>query len=1068
VIRKIVELGPGTGVTDLHARVQTALGVGYRVEKELGGGGMSRVFLAEEVRLGRRVVVKVLPPELSAGVSAERFEREISVAANLQHPHIVPLLTAGSADDLVYYIMPFIDGESLRAKIAREGELPVDEALRIMRDVTDALAYAHRHHLVHRDIKPENVLLSEGHALVADFGVAKAVTASSEDATLTSVGVALGTPLYMSPEQAAADPHIDHRADIYALGALAYEMLSGVPPFTGRSTQAVLAAHLTQAPDALTKHRASVPESLNQVILRCLEKKPADRWQNAGEVLSQIETILTPTRGTHRVGEPVGISSDVLAATDRAHPLRVAGLFGLAALVTLAIVYAAVRALGLPDWVLTVGVALLVVGLPIVLVTGHHERKRALTASRERMTVPAPMEPRPLFTWRNVRWAGGVAFAGLGLVAAAYMIMRVFGIGPVGTLVARGDVRQRDPLVVADFDNSTSDSALAASVTEALRVDLSQSSTIALLDREAVVSVLQRMGRDAAGELKAATAREVAEREGAKAFVAGEVAPLGAGFILSLRVMSTSSGATLVALRETATDQNQIIGAVDRLSARLRERLGESLKTIRSSQPLDQVTTGSIDALRRYSRASQVFMRGNYTDAIPFLEQALEADSTFAMAYRKLSVVYFITGTQRARQVWAARKAFDYRHRLTPVERLLAEGLYYDRVEIDRQKAIDAYKSVLEDLDPRNVTALVNLAGIYNQTRRYREAEQLAVLAMRVGGGAASIYAHAAYAQVAQGKFAAAETTLTRFSANLPATPHLLSSRATVAGAKRDFARAALYYDSLLRSRPAPNWRVVAQNGLADLALTRGRLADAERWRQEAMTTNEARGAPDGYLAGALYLAAGDLRHRNDPGAALRRIESALARHPLSSIPAIDRPYVSLAGLYAAAGRVADARRMLTAYNESVDNGLRRADAARYGAAGAIALAEGRTEDALTAFRTLAAEGTGPFPGIVELAESFDRAGRVDSAIVHYERFVAAHDRFAATLLVVNDAVAHAALVTGPCYRRLGELHERRGDRDKAIDYYTRFVELWNDADPELQPQVRDVRSRLVTLARNR
>jgi tetratricopeptide (TPR) repeat protein len=449
------------------------------------------------------------------------------------------------------------------------------------------------------------------------------------------------------------------------------------------------------------------------------------------------------------------------------------------------------------------------------------------------------------------------------------------------------------------------------------------------------------------------------------------------------------------------------------------------------------------------------------------LEQALEADSTFAMAYRRLSVAYFITGTQRARQIWAARKAFDNRHRLTPVERYLTEGLYYERVEPDREKATAAYKSVLEDLDPRNEVALVNLALIYNQTRRYPEAEQLAVLGMRVGG-TAPIYAHATYAQVSQGKFAAAETTLTSFSARLPAAPNLLSSRARVAVAKRDYARGAMYYDSLLRVHRAANWRVVAQNGLADLALIRGRLADAERWRQEAMMANEARGAPDGYLAGALHLARVDLRHRNDPGAALHRIESALARHPLATIPVIDRPYVSLAELYAAAGRVADARRMLTAYNASEDSALRRADAARHGAAGAIALAEGRMDDALAAFRMLAAEGTGPFPGIVQLAELFDRAGKADSAIVYYERFISAHDRFAATLLILSDVAADAALVIGPSYRRLGELHERRGDREKAIDYYTRFVELWKDADPELQPQVRDVRSRLVTLARTR
>jgi len=196
-------------VTELRDRLQTALGDSYHLETELGGGGMSHVFLAEEVRLGRQVVVKVLPPEMAAGVNVDRFEREIHLAAKLQHPHIVPLLTAGSEGTLLYYIMPRVEGRSLRARLVHEHELPVNEVVRILRDVCDALAYAHGHGIVHRDVKPDNVLLSGKHALVTDFGVAKAVSSSSGAGTLTSLGMALGTPAYMAPEQAAGDPNVD-------------------------------------------------------------------------------------------------------------------------------------------------------------------------------------------------------------------------------------------------------------------------------------------------------------------------------------------------------------------------------------------------------------------------------------------------------------------------------------------------------------------------------------------------------------------------------------------------------------------------------------------------------------------------------------------------------------------------------------------------------------------------------------------------------------------------------------------------------------------------------------------
>jgi len=285
-------------VTDFFTRLQEALGTSYRLERELGGGGMSRVFVAEETSLGRRVVIKVLPPEFAAVLSADRFRREIQLAASLNHPHIVPLLSAGVAGDLLYYTMPLVEGESLRAKLAREGELPIGEAVRILKEVVDALAHAHEHGVVHRDIKPDNVLLSKNHAVVTDFGVAKALSEATGANSITSTGMALGTPAYMAPEQAMADPHADHRADIYAAGALAYEMLTGRPPFTGASPQAVLAAHVTQAPAMVTESRASVPPALASLVMRCLEKKPADRWQRAEELLQQLESMATPSGGT--------------------------------------------------------------------------------------------------------------------------------------------------------------------------------------------------------------------------------------------------------------------------------------------------------------------------------------------------------------------------------------------------------------------------------------------------------------------------------------------------------------------------------------------------------------------------------------------------------------------------------------------------------------------------------------------------------------------------------------------------------------------------------------------------
>ncbi|MFC1639931.1 protein kinase [Gemmatimonadota bacterium] len=287
---------------DVFDRLKAALSSRYAIEREIGSGGMATVYLAEDLKLHRKVALKVLKPDLAAALGPERFLQEIEIAAGLHHPHILPLHDSGDADGFLYYVMPYEEGQSLREKLAKEGELPIAEAVRILRDVADALSHAHKHSVVHRDIKPDNVMLSDRHALVADFGVAKAVSEATGRHKLTTEGMALGTPAYMAPEQAAADPHVDHRADIYALGAVAYELLTGRPPFTGTAQQEILSAHVMQTPEPVTKYRASVPPQLEQLVMKCLEKKAADRWQTAEELIPQLEALTTPSGGLTPTG----------------------------------------------------------------------------------------------------------------------------------------------------------------------------------------------------------------------------------------------------------------------------------------------------------------------------------------------------------------------------------------------------------------------------------------------------------------------------------------------------------------------------------------------------------------------------------------------------------------------------------------------------------------------------------------------------------------------------------------------------------------------------------------------
>jgi Tol biopolymer transport system component len=321
---------------DRFDRLKQALAGRYAVLRELGGGGMAIVYVAEDLKHHRKVAVKVLRPELAAALGHDRFTREIEIAAQLQHPHILPLLDSGEADGFLYYVMPYVDGDSLRDRLVRQGELPVPEAVKLLCEIVDALAYAHAHGVVHRDIKPDNVMLSGRHALVMDFGVAKAVSEATGRQSLTTAGVALGTPAYMAPEQASADPHLDHRVDIYAVGAMAYELLAGRPPFTGASPQQVLAAHVTQAPEPITAHRASISPALAAVVMKCLAKRSADRWQTADELLAQLEPLLTPSGGTTPAEtRPVAALRRPAVSTRAAIVFAVVALAGAAAAILL-------------------------------------------------------------------------------------------------------------------------------------------------------------------------------------------------------------------------------------------------------------------------------------------------------------------------------------------------------------------------------------------------------------------------------------------------------------------------------------------------------------------------------------------------------------------------------------------------------------------------------------------------------------------------------------------------------------------------------------------------------------
>ena len=278
-------------------RLAAALSDRYRIERELGAGGMATVYLAEDLKHKRKVAIKVLRAELAAVIGAERFVTEITTTANLQHPHILALHDSGAADGFLYYVMPYVEGESLRDRLSREKQLPIADAVRIAGEVASALDYAHRQGVIHRDIKPENILLHDGRALVADFGIALAAT--SAGSRMTETGMSLGTPHYMSPEQAMGERQLDARTDVYALGCVLYEMLAGDPPFTGSTAQAIVAKVMTERPTALSTVRDTVPEEVEDAVLTALAKLPADRFATAAEFAAALQGQGT---GPHAAG----------------------------------------------------------------------------------------------------------------------------------------------------------------------------------------------------------------------------------------------------------------------------------------------------------------------------------------------------------------------------------------------------------------------------------------------------------------------------------------------------------------------------------------------------------------------------------------------------------------------------------------------------------------------------------------------------------------------------------------------------------------------------------------------